>query len=369
VDFFRFLNPTDPMKMEQGILIPHLKSKMWIERYDQAGEFTFVADVKSGVRDLLPIGSFVSHVDTPEIMIVENHEISDKKDTDAEITISGRGFESDFESRIVGSNKVFPTSGAASEYILDAGYLADQIVTLISNHILAVNLVDDDDALPFVSIVNQVVAAGEQVVRSIKRGTLYERLQELLAVQLLGTKIIRPGVTSPLGGASPNTALVIHKGVDRTAQIVISEDTGEITSADYLWSSKKRKNAALITGRWVETRVVGPETNKDRLWMTVDASDIDQNFETEPVGADLAAIVAAMEQRGREALSAQNDVALTKVDVSKNSNNAAYRTDFNVGDLITVLGSYNSSTTMRISEYVEIEDQTGAQSGPTLSLL
>jgi hypothetical protein len=277
VDFFRFLNPTDPMKMEQGILIPHLKSKMWIERYDQAGEFTFVADVKSGVRDLLPIGSFVSHVDTPEIMIVENHEISDKKDTDAEITISGRGFESDFESRIVGSNKVFPTSGAASEYILDAGYLA--------------------------------------------------------------------------------------------AQIVISEDTGEITSADYLWSSKKRKNAALITGRWVETRVVGPETNKDRLWMTVDASDIDQNFETEPVGADLAAIVAAMEQRGREALSAQNDVALTKVDVSKNSNNAAYRTDFNVGDLITVLGSYNSSTTMRISEYVEIEDQTGAQSGPTLSLL
>lgn len=355
--------------MEQGVLIPYLKSKMWIERYDQAGEFKFVADVKSGVRDLLPTGSFVSHVDTQEIMVVENHEISDKKDTEAEIIISGRGFECEFENRIVGSNKVFPTSGAASEYVLDAGYLADQIVTLISNHILAVNLVDDDDALPFVSVVNQVVAGGEQVERPLKRGSLYDRVQDLLVVQLLGTKVIRPGVGSPLGGASPNTALVVHKGVDRTAQIVISEDTGEITSADYLWSIKKRKNAALITGRWVETRVVGPEVKGDRRWMDIDASDIDQNFATEPVGADLAAVVTAMQQRGREALSAQNDVALTKVDVSKNSNNAAYRTDFNVGDLITVLGSYNSSTTMRISEYVEIEDQTGAQSGPTLSLL
>lgn len=363
MDIFRFMNPTAPTKMEQGLIVPNLKSKLWVERYALAGEFKFVADVKSGARDLLPIGSFISHINTTEVMIVENHEINDKKGADSEITISGRGFESDFENRIVGSNKAYPTSGATNEYALAAGYLAAQIVTLISQHILAVNLVDPNDALPYVSLSNLVAAGGENVARSLKRGTLYERVQELLAVQNLGIKIIRPTAVQP------NLFVAVHSGVDLTDQIIFSEDTGEIENADYLWSSKKRKNAALIFGRWVDTRVVGLETLNDRRWMIIDASDIDQNYAAAPAGADLATVVAAMQQRGHEALAAQNDVALTKAEVAKNTNKAAYRTDFNVGDLITVLGSYNESSTMRISEFVEIEDETGAQSYPTLSLL
>lgn len=369
MDVFRFTNPNDPMRMEQGIIVPNLISKMWVERYAPAGEFTFVADVKSGARELLPIGAFVSHVDTTEVMVVENHEINDKKNQDAQITITGRGFESKFEKRIVGSNKAYPTSGATMEYSLVAGYLADQIVTLISQHILAANLVDVNDALPYVGIVNQIAAGGEQVVRSLKRGTLYERVQDLLAVQDLGIKIVRPGALNPLGSASPNLAVVLHTGANRSNEVIFTEDAGDIDNSDYLWSDKTEFNAALISGRWVETRVVGAETLGERRWMMVDASDIDQNYDVAPVGATLATIVAAMQQRGREALAAQNDLAITKAEVSKNAQKSKYRRDFNVGDLITVNGSYNETTTMRVSEYVEIEDKSGSISYPTLSLL
>lgn len=369
MDVFRFTNPTAPMKMEQGVLIKGLKSKMWVERYAEGGEFTFVADVKSDLKNQLPIGSFVSHVDTSEIMIVENHEITDKKDADSEIKVTGRGFETDFENRIVGSNKAYPTSGATVEFALVAGYLAAQIVTLIQQHILAVNLLDANDALPFTTVVNQVAAGGESVARSLKRGTLYTRMQELLAVQTLGIKVIRPGPWSPLGAADPNTCVAIHVGVNRTASIIFSHDTGEIDTADYLWSNKKDKNAAMVSGRWVETRVVGAETGHARRWMFVDASDLDNSLAAAPVGAALDAIVAQMQQRGSEVLATQNPIALTKAEVSKNASKATYRKDFDVGDLITVHGSYNDSTILRISEYVEIEDETGSSSYPTLTVV
>jgi hypothetical protein len=60
---------------------------------------------------------------------------------------------------------------------------------------------------------------------------------------------------------------------------------------------------------------------------------------------------------------------LTKAEVSKDTNQGAYRTDFNVGDIITVHGDYNETSVMRISEYVEIEDENGRTGYPTLTML
>lgn len=369
MDVFVFKNPTAPLRMQQGNIINGLKSKMWVERYAAAGEFTFVGDVSSGIRDLLPIGAFVSHVDTAEIMVIENHEINDVKGAESEIIVSGRGFETLFESRIVGSNKAYPTSGAANEFALTAGYLGDQISNLILQHILVANVIDDNDALPYIQVQNQVAAGGESVDRSIKRGPLYDRVLELLGVQGLGVKVIRPGTWSPGGAGSTNSYVVIHAGVDRTDSIIISADTGEIESADYLWSNKAKKNAAMVVSRWVETRVVTADVEYDRRWMIVEATDVDQNFNDAPVGTDLDDIVAILQQRGIEALATQNDIALTKAEVSKNANKAAYRRDFDVGDYITVSGSYNESSIMQISEYVEIEDETGGSGYPTLTVI
>ncbi len=123
-----------------------------------------------------------------------------------------------------------------------------------------------------------------------------------------------------------------------------------------------------MTGRWVETFVNSTANNYDRRTMYVDATDIDNAYNTAPTGADLTAVVNAMQQRGIDALTSQNDVALTKTEVSKNTNQLAYRTAFNVGDYITVHGDYNETSIMQISEYVEIEDETGSSGYPTLTM-
>lgn len=369
MDIFRFHNPTAATRMESGEIINGIKDKMWIERYDAAGEFKFVANADVGIREKLPIGSFISHIESTEIMIVENHEISDDKEKETEIIITGRGLETFFENRIVGSNKVFPTTAAGIEYVLAPDESWNHAVDLIKEHAVTGFVADSDDAVPYMTVMTDIVTVGVNVERTLKRGSLYERLQEVLKVDNLGIKVIRPGSWSPLGSASPNFVVLIHQGVDRTAEIMFSYDTGEIEAADYLWSNKKYKNAALVTGKWVETRVDTVAAGYDRRVMYVEANDIDNAFSTAPTGVDLTNVVAAMQQRGLDALSAQVDIALTKAEVSKNTNQSAYRTDFDVGDIITIHGDYNEISSMRISEYVEIEDENGKSGYPTLSMI
>lgn len=368
MDIFKFTNPTAPTKMEQGQIINGFKSKRWVERYRDAGDFTLVAPADSGMRQLLPIGSFISHMNTTEIMIVENHEIKDNKDTPSEITITGRGFETYLSNRSVGANKAFPVSGTIADYPLGAGFTWNQVITLIGNHILASALIDDNDAIPFVSLLSTVPGSSTSVARTVPRGSLYDRALEILKIDDLGIKVVRPGPWSPLVAGSPDVALVIHKGIDRSANVIFSYDTGEIVSADYLWSNKIFKNAALITGKWVETVVVPAAVEYARRWMYIQASDIDQAQTAAPTGTTLTAIIAAMQQRGIEALASQIDIVLTQAEVSKQAAKSIYRTDFDVGDLITVSGDYNAISKMRVSEFVEIEDDTGESGFPTLAM-
>lgn len=368
MDIFKFTPVTSPTKLEGGEIIKGLNRKMWIERYREGGEFTLNASAESGLREKLPTGTLISHVDTAEVMIVENHAISDDKGKEPEIEITGRGFETYLEQRVVGMNKNYPTVTAPADYVLAAGYTWNQAITLISDHILAANLIDDNNALDYISVLSQVTGlTGVSVARTVKYGDLYKRLLEHLEIDNLGLKIIRPGPFTPVGVPAENMTIAIHVGANRAGQVIFSYDTNEIESADYLWSNKKLKNAALISGRWVETVVIPAATKYARRWMLVDASDLDDKLSAAPTGAALTAMIASMQQRGISELAAQKDIALTKAEVSKNATKAVYRTDFDVGDIITVQGDYSETASMRVSEFVEIEDENGSIGYPTLT--
>lgn len=367
MDLFKFTNPNAPTKMEQGQIINGLTSKMWVERYLKNGEFKLVAPADTGIKEFLPIGTFISHKDTTEIMIVENHEIVDDRGAESALTITGRGLETYFENRVVNSNRAFPVAAGLVEYSLVADYTWNQIVTLLSDHLIPSNLLDDNNAFPYLSIQTTVPGVSASVARTVSRGDLYSALLNLLAIDKLGIKIIRPGSWSPLG-ASPDTDVVIHRGVDRTATVIFSHDSGEVITSDYLWTNRNLKNAALVTGKWVEVEVVPAATGYDRRWMYINASDIDQGQTVAPVDPDLTAIRNAMIQRGNDALVAQNMLQLTKAQLTKEATKAVYRVDYDVGDLITILGDYNTTTTRRVTEYVEIEDASGESSYPTLEI-
>ena len=366
MDVFRFVNPTNAVLMQQGAIINGITSKTWVERYAEAGEFTFVAPIGSDIRMKLPIGSFVSHINSREIMVVENHEINEESGQAAEIIVTGRGFETLFEQRIVGTNKAFPVSNGVEDYTLPAGLIWNQIRDMIQRHIYGVYLVDGNNAIPYTEVATNVTGTGTSVIRTVKQQDLYSAVIELIDEAQLGIKVFRPGpwITPITPG---NTVVLIHKGTDRRKTVAFSHDSGEIETADYLWTNRKDKNAAFIAGRWVETTVVGTQTQYHRRWMIVDASDIDQKYTAAPTGATLTALVAKMQQRGRQALAKQKNIAITKADVIKQSLRALYRTDYDLGDLVSISGNYGEDAVRRVTEYVEVEDSSGRSGYPTLS--
>lgn len=370
MDLFRFTNPTAPTLMERGELLNGFTSKMWIERYSEAGEFTLVAPVSSGMKEKLPIGSFISHTNTPEIMIVENQEIKDDSGKEPVITITGRGFETFLENRIIGSNITVPAVFKIGDYPLTNGYTWQQITALIRFHIDATYLIDDDNALPYVVVNTISTPAGAFSTRNrkIKRDTLYKSVLDLLAIDDLGIKVVRPGTRWVLPNRTQNVVLGLHVGVDRTQEVAFSYESGEVINANYLWSNKQFKNAAFISGTWIQTSVKTPDKGINRRWLYVDATEIDEEFDTLPAGgAGLDPYIQAMQQKGLEALMSYNDIALINADVSKSGIKSKYRVDFDVGDYITVHGDYNESSIMRVTEYVEIEDENGESGYPTLT--
>jgi hypothetical protein len=369
MDVFKYKNPEHPTKMDEGQLINNIKSKLWIERYRDISEFELVGDIESDLHLLLPIGTFISHTDSTEIMIVENHEINENLGSPTQIKVTGRSFESFFENRIIGSNRPWsPELSTNEEYVLPADYTWNQAVKMIEDHIDVTLVFDFDDGIPYFEVITDVIGSGESVARSVRHGELYSAMLDLLSVDNLGIKVLRPGINSPFG-YGPNVAVVVHKGEDLSQDIAFSFNAGEIESADYLWSNRTVKNAALVSGRWLENVVKLTPSGYNRRMMHLDASDIDSAYSSAPTGATRDAILMAMYIRGLTVLAAQRNVALIKAESKKDSVIYKYRQDYNVGDIVTVGDPYIETTSMRITEYVEIEDENGESGYPTLSIV
>lgn len=350
-----------------GTIIDGLSSKMWIERYRETGEFTLTAPATDEMRAKLPIGCFISHLNTSEIMVVENHEIPDDKEAKRVLTISGRGLDTILERRVAGA---FTVTNPPNYYV-GSGYLLgaydkpwSRALNLIKNHIL-----NGLDAIPNTTAISEV---GNEVGEFgdydyIVLQQVYKALMDQLSIDDLGLKIVRP---------SPGTFVtnfVIHKGTDRTADVIFSFDTGEIVSADYLWSNKNEYNSAVVVTKFLQAFVMPVSVSGfERRTLMIDASDLDQQHTLTDYVNDAAltsTTVAAMQRRGRDILGAKNGVTLTRAETSKQISSYKYREDYDVGDTITIRGDYNTAAAMRVVEYVEIEDETGESSYPTLSLV
>ena len=362
MDLMKFQNPNEPTLLNSATFLKKPKSLTWIERYRDPGEFTILAGLDSGLKEELPRGTFITHMGTPEVMVVEDHNIVVKKGEAPTIKITGRSLETILENRPIVSNNPW----APLDFVALADYSWNQAVGLIAAHITYASGEYADNVLPYFRVSTDITATSASEIRWIQRGDLHTRLIELLQVDDLGIRILRPSVT----GINTNpflTIFLIHLGEDKTDQIVFSHNAGELTDSEYLWSIRKLKNSALVTGKWVKVFIPGTETGYDRRIMHVDASDLDDAYSSMPTGGTLTDIEEAMLVRGQDALAANNEIALASVNISKTANKHKYRIDYNVGDIVTVIGDFNEARYMRISEYVEIEDENGFVGYPTLS--
>ena len=364
MDFFKFNYDTDPTVLDQGERINNLDKSLWVERYRDPGEFTFEALVSTGIRNFLPVGTLISHVDTYEVMIVENHEISETQVDDPTIVVTGRSFPSYFENRQVGVNQA-RASNARTTYEMASDYIHDQVVLLINDHIASPY--DSDDQLENILAQTTLTTGSTPAARPIEFGNLWERVAELLTVDDLGIKTIRRNMFG-VEGNSVHTAIQVYKGVDRSKDVLFSWKSGDLAAAQYLFSNKNLYTSALVLGQYVAVVVDdGISTKYDRRIMMVDGTDIDGHFDKLPTGTDMTNVQYGLTVRGYLALVNQKDINIMQTDMSKTAK-YQYRKHFNVGDLISLDGNYGQLEPFRIVEYAEAEDENGESGHPTLAI-
>lgn len=357
-ELFKFSADEGITFTKAGQPINGIKSSLWVERYAEPGEFEILAPISSDLRRFLPLGTLISHVRTTEVMMVENHEVTQTRTDESALRITGRSFTAFMEQRVAGAN-MMRAGDVVTPYEMSSRELWDQIGDLIDQHLITTFDPEDDIDNVTLSIAGDVTAGPSTTeARTIERGDLLRTVTDLLAVDDLGIKAKRT--------TDGSINIVIYKGDDKRSSVIFSWISNDLETANYLYSNKSLKNTAMVVGRYLWTVVdTTGKNNYDRRMLMVDATDIDGNLDTIPTGGTRTNLLARMGTRGREKLRRQNHTVITDADVS-NLTHYRFREDYNLGDLVLVEGDYNQKDTKRIVEYAEIMDENGHSEHPTL---
>jgi Siphovirus ReqiPepy6 Gp37-like protein len=366
VDMFRFTpNPSSPTTLVGGEYINGYLSAMWVERYQDCGEFQIKAKLSSGLREFLPLDTFISRPCTFEVMVVENHEITDNDDIDPILTISGRSMFSILDRRVVGVFQMRQSMSPA-QYQLSSNLTSYQTVNMINEHIYSAS--DGGDRFDNISASSSISSEPNSPTRSIKFGDMLEAVKSLCAIDDQGFRTLRRSPFFIYNGTASSTVLTIYKGVNKTASVIFSYQRGDIDQATYLWTNKNYKTHAYIFGQQFYAFAENPAITKlDRRMMTMDAGDIESHYPNPPSVQDQSWINGDMKNRGFQQLASQRKVTMAQVDISPFTS-YLYRRDYGMGDLVMVDGNFGVTQAMRVIEHVEIQDENGTSAHPTLVL-
>jgi len=391
------INPNDYTDCD--VVNDILKVK-WVERYREPGEFSITAYPSDAIRTRLALGTLITHLETQDIMMVEDHEINESGDAEPVMVITGRSLTAFLENRIASPNNlslvtwsVGPLSPGVVGYIDTPNvynFTADTTVNitkrLIKDHIgnystgATSGLVSARDALPRVEVTSTFVgtdpvgAIGTDPSKDlvVSRGPLLPEVLKLLERMDAGLKILRP-IPSASGASAIAITFQIHKGIDNSETAIFSNEFGDLEGTRYFWTNRNYKTSAFVASDYYRV-VMRPSTGtggfNERV-MYVDASDA---IPKESIREDVASAgqVTSFEniltRRGDEALAAAKLEQYLETSITPNSR-LKYRKDYNIGDLVYIRGNYGVSTKMRVVEYAEFEDETGESGVPTVKAI
>jgi Siphovirus ReqiPepy6 Gp37-like protein len=356
-----------------GEIINGLTNKLWIERYRECGEFKFVCTPSDYILGMLPLGTLISHTNAETIMMVEDHEIVEERGSVPVLTITGRSIDGFFHNRVATDDDLgFSPAlydGTAWPYTFQDVTSYEHCVELIKAQIEAPP-VRAVLAIPFVDVRHEVYDISEVPEnREAKRDSLYTQVIDILAEIDAGLKIQRP-----VQGVHAKIRFVVHDGIKRTDTVNFSYEAGDLDSAKYFWSLRSSKNTAYISGMYHGYYVPrgGSEgaSGFNRRVMYIDATDFKAKYGTP--GWDGANAMDRIEKilltRARKILGRRKTRELVEANVAK-ANRYTFRKDYNIGDTVYVTGNYGLSAPFRVTEYAEIEDESGESGYPTLGII
>lgn len=401
------------------VLVEGWSTMIWTERYAGLGEFAMTTPLISDARALIPEGTYISLLDSDEVMLVETHSIERNDQGGVVNKITGRTFGAIFSERdTVGrgvNTSLFPGNWEMRRYYSPAQAAAGLIWNhLVNNGIPHMLPAEDTNGDPITQagdarllIPNlQVTMTNVQVwndpnpdtndgenpdpwhVRKwvMDKGTLDRPIFDFLAQGKLGIRSRRPrsGNNANVFGLDANGApytvntaasdqirLDVYQGRDLTQNVVFRYDAGQIEKPTYLYSIASYKNIAHVSSAQKELIVAAPGVDPNvsglnRRVLYFDAGDLgDLDVEGNFTDADWDRILT---QKALTELEKYNTVALFDGEISP-LNAIKYGQHYALGDKVRLSAEYDLEATMVVSEYIRNQDEDGETGYPTLTFV
>lgn len=266
------LGPKGDTNYVVDVLVEGYNSMIWHERYQEPGEFELKTPYILKTRDLLPRGTLISHLETREVMMVEDHAIGIDSEGRPELTVTGRSLDFFSENRYV-NTKYQKKRKMAQQYRPLGAALVLLWQAFDNSSGKDVTRAGDWnwntlDAIPNVAIADGTFSpVGAVKNRWLSEGLVYPQLLSFLVRGDLGVRMVRPPsknkqivtidtTTDGKGNISRNTVATtnqlifeVYQGVNRSEtqtdneKVVFEFDQGDIDNAQYLWSIKEYKTA------------------------------------------------------------------------------------------------------------------------------
>lgn len=347
-------------------LVQEYDSLIWTERYNTTGDFQLVSGLPSHHMQLLPEGTLLTLRESNQVMIVETHRIDRKKNQPVTLTITGRSFESIMDRRIAIKEVV----SGNQEWSVIAKTPSD-IAYYIMNYICVMGAVDVLDKFPsdlvqFVTPPDYLTGTGPNRSFSIPKGNLLSAVLQFIQAEFrtdpstvpITPKVVPHGIRSVRPDPTATAiGIEIYTGQDLRDTLYFDATRQLLDDGSYLFSKVNSANVAYNIGvNAAQTLYNSSSTPSgiDRRVMLVDST-------TSNVSAP-----SILTELGKMALYESKETALFDGSINADISPYLYGLDYNLGDIVKLVGDYGLSQSARVTEYIRSEDSTGNKSYPTL---
>lgn len=321
-------------------------SLRWVRRYSKSGEFELQCALTEEALTLLARGNIIYKKDN-EAGYIEYRNL--KQDTEGKeiLAIKGKFLTSYLNRRIIWGTNIFNTTSE------------NAMRTLINNN--CINPSDSTRIIPNV-ILGTLQGYTDTVDYQVSYANLADELENLSNISNLGHRI-------NLDINNKKLVFEVYKGLDRSInqsinpRCIFSKEFENILEQDYTDSLNNYKNLCLIggigEGAARKSVTVGNSTGLERFEVFNDQKSL-SNVVDSVVMSDID-YNNLLIGKGNETLAETKEIQTFDSKINLNSN-LKYKTDFDLGDIVTYLSKkWNVTVDSRITEIEEVYEESGQQ--------
>ena len=351
-------------------ILDDFQSIIWETNYYSTGAFEVYLQAVPQYINVLQIGNYVTRPDDENIGIIENINVEYSEEFGKMIAASGRFAKSILDRRIIYNASGNTTEKLSISPVISSGLVETAVRKLVTDHIISSPQTARN--ISFITlgelqgITKKIVdESGKNTQVQTSFGNLLEYTDEMLHSYELGAKMVFDRETLQL-------KYTVYEGKDRSRNntqnnlpIIMSQEYDNFFSSKYEKNTTQIKNTALIGGEgegadrfctMIGTNAVG--LNRREVWIDASAQSKTYELNGEQKQYTDDEYLALLKSAGTQTIA---DYQTTEIyDGELNINALTYKTDFNVGDIITVEDNeLNIYINPRIIAVIENQNESG----------